>query len=54
MVFEDTYAGVKAGKNAGMTVVGIYDEVSASSREEIKGLADLYVTSFREFLDYIS
>ena len=54
LVFEDTYAGVKAGKNAGMTVVGIYDEVSASSREEIKGLADLYVTSFREFLDYIS
>jgi len=54
LVFEDTYAGVKAGKNAGMTVVAIYDEVSSSSREEIEALADLYVTSFKEFLDYIS
>jgi HAD superfamily hydrolase (TIGR01509 family) len=54
LVFEDTYAGVKAGKNAGMTVVAIYDEVSATSSEEIKNIADLYVTSFREFLDYIS
>lgn len=54
LVFEDTFAGVKAAKSAGMKVIAVYDEVSAGDRTEIESLADAYIMSFNEILDYIS
>jgi HAD superfamily hydrolase (TIGR01509 family) len=44
LVFEDTLAGVQAGKNAGMVVYAIKDEISAPYADEIKLLADRYIT----------
>lgn len=46
LVFEDTYAGVLAGKRAGMKVFAIADEVSFPYKEEIIGLADKYIEDF--------
>lgn len=43
---EDTYAGVLAGKRAGMKVFAIADEVSFPYKEEIIGLADKYIEDF--------
>ncbi|MDK2811628.1 MAG: hypothetical protein PWR27_2337 [Petroclostridium sp.] len=48
LVFEDTYAGVLAAKRAGMKVFAVADRFSFPYREEIAGLADKYVESFKE------
>ncbi len=47
LVFEDTYAGVLAGKRAGMKVFAIADEVSFEYKEEIANLADEYIENFK-------
>jgi len=44
LVFEDTFAGVQAGKNAGMVVYAIKDEISAPYADEIILLADRYIS----------
>ena len=49
LVFEDTLAGVTAGKRAGMRVVAVYDEHSVPVREEIVSTADGYIQDFNEF-----
>lgn len=49
-VFEDIPAGILSGKNAGMTVCAVEDASSAPYREEIRKLADYYITDYREAL----
>lgn len=48
LVFEDTYAGVLAGKRAGMKVYAIADETSIAYKEDIVGIADRYIEVFEE------
>lgn len=48
LVFEDTHAGILAGKNAGMRVVAIYDELSEPYIDIIKEDADKYIYSYKE------
>lgn len=50
LVFEDTHAGVLAGKAAGMGVIAIYDAVSEEYMEEIKNSADHYLMCFSELV----
>lgn len=52
IVFEDVVQGIMAGKNAGMKVVAVYDEASSETTEEKKRLADYYVESIDEFIEY--
>lgn len=52
IVFEDVVQGIMAGKNAGMKVVAVYDEASSKTTEEKKRLADYYVESIDEFIEY--
>ena len=52
IVFEDVVQGIMAGKNAGMKVVAVYDDASKESTEEKKRLADFYINSFDEFIEY--
>ncbi|MCT4620111.1 MAG: HAD family phosphatase [Marinisporobacter sp.] len=48
LVFEDTYAGVLAGKRAGMKVFAVADETSYLYKEDISSLADQYLEGFEE------
>lgn len=50
LVFEDTFAGVKAAKEAGMDVFAIFDEASEEFSTEIKALADQYLLNYQEIL----
>lgn len=54
LVFEDTHAGVLAGKRAGMKVIAIYDDLSAPFRSEIEADADQYLESYSSLLDQLS
>jgi len=50
LVFEDTHAGVLAGKAAGMDVIAIYDALSEQYMEEIKASADHYLMCYSELV----
>lgn len=50
LVFEDTHAGVLAGKAAGMDVIAIYDALSEEYMEEIKAAADHYLMCFSDLV----
>lgn len=51
LVFEDTHAGIMAGKNAGMKVVAIYDALSEPYTEMIKEDADYYIFDYAEIME---
>ncbi|MBN2794694.1 MAG: HAD family phosphatase [Clostridia bacterium] len=50
LVFEDTHAGVLAGKAAGMDVVAIYDALSEEYMDDIKKDADHYLMCFTDLV----
>ena len=54
IVFEDSFAGVKAAKNAGIEVVNVYDKYSDIDRCKIDALSDYKIQSYDEILDIIS
>jgi len=45
MVFEDSMAGIEAGRRAGCTVIGV---ATTHLREELAPMTDLVISSFRE------
>lgn len=53
LVFEDLLNGVRAGKNAGMDTVVIWDENSKDTWEEKVQLANYSIMSYKEILDEI-
>ncbi len=50
LVFEDLVDGIKAGKNAGMTVVAVSDDYSRHSDDKKKELADDYIEDYWGFV----
>lgn len=50
IVFEDILPGIKGAKKGGFTVCGVYDSYSQKDTEEIKGIADYHIISFKELL----
>ncbi|MCL2630326.1 MAG: HAD family phosphatase [Firmicutes bacterium] len=50
VIFDDVLPAIKASKQTGATVVGVYDSFSLSLKEEIKRTADFYIESFEELI----
>lgn len=50
LVFEDIVAGIMAGKNAGMKVVGVDDNYSKYCESEKKNLSDYYLYSYNDIV----
>ena len=51
LIFEDSYTGVMAARNAGIEVVNIYDKYADIDREKIDAITDYKVNSYEEFMN---
>lgn len=49
VIVEDALYAIETAKKAGLTVVGVYDRISAAQQPEIKKLADYYIESLTQF-----
>jgi HAD superfamily hydrolase (TIGR01509 family) len=47
-VFEDALYAIDTAKKAGFPAVGIYDHASRKQQEQIRALADIYITEFTD------
>ena len=54
LVIEDVLVGVKAAKNASMTVYAIYDEHASAEAEKIKEIADYYAINYKEIIQKLN
>ncbi len=54
LVFEDTLSGVMAAKSAGMRVFAMADEISLESKDKLIELAEGYIHSFSEVMEYFA
>ena len=54
LIFEDSYTGVLASKNAGIEVVNIYDKYADIDRAKIDEITDYSIKSYREFIDLVN
>lgn len=53
LVFEDSYTGVLASKNAGIEVVNIFDQYANIDRDKINLITDYNITEYKEFIDLV-
>ena len=53
LIFEDSYTGVLAGKNASIEVVNIYDKYADLDRDNINAITDYSIANYRQFIDYL-
>lgn len=51
LVFEDIPNGMRAGKAAGMTVIGVEDERAKEYKEEIDTICDYFIKDYYELLE---
>lgn len=54
LIFEDSYTGVLAAKNAGIEVVNIYDSYADIDRDKIRNITDYEINNYDEVLDYLN
>ena len=53
LIFEDSYTGVLASKNAGIEVVNIYDKYADLDRDKINEITDYSIKNYRQFIDFL-
>ena len=53
VVFEDALHAIRTAKNAGFRVAAVYDSAADDDQEEIRALADYYISSFEEMFDVL-
>ena len=53
LIFEDSYTGVLASKNAGIEVVNIYDKYADLDRDKINAIADYRIDNYRQFINFL-
>ena len=51
LVFEDIPNGMRAGKAAGMTVIGVEDESAKKHKEEIDTICDYFIKDYYDLLE---
>ena len=51
LVFEDIPNGMRAGKAAGMTVIGVEDENAKKHKEEIDAICDYFIKDYYDMLE---
>lgn len=51
LVFEDIPNGMRAGKAAGMTVIGVEDEHAKKYKDEIMEICDYFIKDYYDMLD---
>ncbi len=51
LVFEDIPNGMRAGKAAGMTVIGVEDEHAKKYKDEIDQICDYYIADYYDILE---
>ena len=54
LIFEDSYTGVLASKNAGIEVVNIYDKYADLDRDKINEIADYCIDNYGQFLEFLN
>lgn len=54
LIFEDSYTGVLASRNAGIEVVSIYDKYADLDREKINEATDYSIQSYQEFTELVN
>lgn len=50
LIFEDSYTGVLASKNAGIECVNVYDQYADIDRYKIEAITDYSIKTYKEFL----
>lgn len=53
LIFEDSYTGVLASKNAGIEVVNVYDKYADLDRDKINAITDYSITNYRQFIEFL-
>lgn len=53
IIFEDSYTGILASRNAGIEVVNIYDKYADMDRDKINLITDYRIDNYREFIDLV-
>ena len=53
LIFEDSYTGVLASKNAHIEVINIYDKYADLNRDDINKITDYSINNYREFINYV-
>ncbi len=53
LIFEDSYTGVLASRNAGIEVVNVYDKYADVDRDKILRLTDYRINNYKEFINYL-
>lgn len=54
LIFEDSYTGVLASKNAGIEVINIYDKYADLDRKKINEITDYGIESYQEFIELVN
>lgn len=53
LIFEDSYTGILASRNAGIEVVNIYDKYADIDRDKINLMTDYSIANYRKFIDLV-
>lgn len=53
LVFEDSYTGVLASKNADIEVVNVYDKNADLDRNKINAITDYSIANYRQFIEFL-
>lgn len=53
LVVEDALYAMRSAKNAGFPVAAVFDQSWVDEQVAIKGLCDIYLKSFGDFMDYL-